>query len=582
MPQRSRETTVEQCRLARALRRRMVSPLRPAPTKHAASLLLPLHMKAHAVPRVVAQPAQIPDALHPLGLRVACRVLRAHNHVHVLAVARDGQVCAPQRPPPLPVVRLGRSVELCRLPRRTAVRRHVHAGHPLSTAAPGVSFDLHRSVACRDGSTILQIADCRLHRHFLDGSGGGPVHVAPIYAWGERLVVFALPVAGAFLIAQDDLGQPLDRASAHGARNQDAQGETVVQRQRLAVHLVHQQHVAVRVHRLAPRDRGAIGRGGIPVEPLKLHMLECGAVHIHTACPEDVAQAHARPGRIADGGHAPGQAAHVLRARHLCTPVATALQRRIDGDFLKCAEVVKGQRHGERRAVRCDVQAVVLGVNVRDREMVAGEEERVWRVQRVRQQLGWRLRVEGLQGAHVQGGVPFRLPCKRIVFVRGHMRLLGGQIAYEELLQDAPYIVVVVLLVQCPEGVNRPPRRKHNFVCPAWMHFNKFRDVIHAVFVGDPNASLWRGVLTDLFARVHWEIFAFRWFFAGYIPLEEQKRAGAETQGCEPRQKRRGGGGGGRLAATCAQGSDQGTERAGGPEGRRACSSAGKAGGISR
>jgi hypothetical protein len=88
------------------------------------------------------------------------------------------------------------------------------------------------------------------------------------------LVVVLLPVAVALFVSHYDPLDPLDVPRAHDPRDNDAQRETVIPRERLPVHLISQNDIATRIYGTAKRDGGAVGRSvGAVVTTLKLNVL---------------------------------------------------------------------------------------------------------------------------------------------------------------------------------------------------------------------------------------------------------------------------------------------------------------------
>src|ERR1051325_6687462 len=131
----------------------------------------------------------------------------------------------------------------------------------------------------------------------------------------RALLVFGLPhpvrlkllVAGERLVDHLDLGQPLDAGHPVPAGDDEAQRETVLRRERLAVHLVGEQQVVA--ERFPEREAALVALLDVAVDA----PVEAGEEHLDGPLPnarlfEQRPQRGAGPARGADGLEQPGLA----------------------------------------------------------------------------------------------------------------------------------------------------------------------------------------------------------------------------------------------------------------------------------
>mmetsp|Transcript_70279 Transcript_70279/g.186913 ORF Transcript_70279/g.186913 Transcript_70279/m.186913 type:complete len:223 (-) Transcript_70279:386-1054(-) len=221
------------------------------------------------MPRVVRKTAQVPYAVGALGLHVVGRVRGlAHQLLDGLPWAHR-HLRLPEGPCPRAMRWLSGAVSQRRgVPSVTSICRHVDANDRPAASRPREAT--HRQLLLWLGDrTGRRREDNRLHRHLLHRRVGFDVDaIEGADRRVEDLVGHpALPHALRLLRRGRHLAKPLDVAYAHVTRHDGAQREAVVGGQRLAVHLVSEQHVAVL------REGLGGGNGGLgPVDALKLHM----------------------------------------------------------------------------------------------------------------------------------------------------------------------------------------------------------------------------------------------------------------------------------------------------------------------
>ena len=169
-------------------------------------------------------------------------------------------------------------------------------------------------------------------------------------------------------------------------------------------------------------------------------------------------------------------------------------------------EVVEGEA-GRCYAVDVHLQDVLAGDHLRDGEMVADEEDVFGSDVSVDQEGGRGLRVERFTRVHFQNGRAGRVVRVRTLLVggRSHVTLspvLGADVADPHSLEEGECFVGGVDSEDFPEGVYRFALRQKDLLISTRMLTRELRDVVHAVLVCDPYATVWRHVLRYLFEGV--------------------------------------------------------------------------------
>mmetsp|Transcript_11742 Transcript_11742/g.18845 ORF Transcript_11742/g.18845 Transcript_11742/m.18845 type:complete len:447 (-) Transcript_11742:358-1698(-) len=443
------------------------------------------------MPGVAQHPAQVPGGGKGVGLLVEVRVNGLADQLEGLAGPcgpghREGE--REGRPGPAAVRRLARRPQRGHAPGAAPVGRDVHAHDAPAAAGPGVALDLH---LLPWGDLEARAGDRHhgLDRELLDRGCVLEVRVVvPVHAGAEALVVLHLPVAGALRRGGDDLAEPLDVAGADHARHHHPQRVAVVPGEVFPVHAPGQQRVPPGVHRLLRGDGHRVALLGVAVQALKVHVRQrLFPCLVQPAVPQHVAQAHAGPLRVADGRAAPAEPAQGLHLCHVRPPVPGALHGGGDGVVGELGlQLRQGEGHGPLPR-DLDLQSVVLGPNQGNGQVVALVEQLVRGEERVHQQRRRRLGIEGFGRIDQKCWVP-----RWIILVWVRSIGLGGRRVLERadpvLGQQLPHIGLVVLAVQRPVGLQRPPGGELQLGRPAGVRSREGRDVVHAALVCHPNA----------------------------------------------------------------------------------------------
>ena len=456
------------------------------------------------MPGVVEEPAQVPDARYRVGLHVVERVDRLAHDLHLVRVLEHGHLDLPQRPRPRAVGRLLVGVQVGRVPRLAAVRRHVHAQDAVAAAAERVAAHGDRAVDRLQHFARLRLAHDRVDGALVDRRRVAEVEAARVRRRRRALVVLRLPERQRLVGVGQDASEPLDASRADHARDDDAQRVAVVSRQLLAVHLVDEQHVAQRIGCLLYRDGHNVRLlRNVVVKTFKVDVLHLCVVFRVTGVQQDIPQTCPAPRGVADAGHSGDGAGHVLVLRHLRPPVARTLERRHHRVLLELAAQLVHAQHDRRLRRDLDLQLVRVDVDLGHGQVVADVEVRVGRDEVLDERVRQRLAVERLQAVEAEDGCTRRLLLVRVVLapIRQPHPIAQRYLADLHRVEDLLHFALVVDRVQIPEGLDRVACCEQNLVASR-MRVDELRDVVHIGAVGDPDARLRVVVLHDILDRV--------------------------------------------------------------------------------
>mmetsp|Transcript_77112 Transcript_77112/g.208214 ORF Transcript_77112/g.208214 Transcript_77112/m.208214 type:complete len:225 (-) Transcript_77112:322-996(-) len=222
---------------------------------------------------------------------------------------------------------------------------------------------------------------------------------------------------------------------------------------------------------------------------------------------EHIPQRHAGVLCSADGTHVPHDSLGLHEAAEMRAAVAGALHRRHDSSLGELGlQIVEGELH-RLHARPGDCEAVVLGVDVRDRVVVPHEEEVRGGDGRVDEQLAGRLGAARLGPVQDERRMAGRVDREGVVGGRGVRggEVVGVQRADAHVAQRVEGEGrVVVLLVKIPKGIYGFPRSKHDFVHPTRVPFHELCNVINALFVCHPNSDLGLVMRSNVCLSINW------------------------------------------------------------------------------
>ena len=370
----------------------------------------------------------------------------------------------------------------------------------------------------RQGLSVIFSLCSHLDGLLLDGRHAGDVHAVQVLHGGrEDLVVHtALPRPLALLRAQRDGLEPLHVSNSHKARDDCAERVPVLPRNRLPVHLVRHDGVAVGVQGLLDRDGGQHPVVGLELDVLDAHPLRrLGGVH--PGPRQQSSKRDSGPLRIADGPNVPRGALRAVHAVQAAPPIPAALHGGHDFLLLKVPlQVLEAQPDplgfllasapdGDRK-VQAELRVVVDRLH-RHGVVMPDVPKLVWGDPAVHEKRGWDLRVHGLGVVDGEGRVGGGLPREGIGGVglpRQTLGVLGVEHADLHLSKELLHrLVPKVLLIHPPERVHGLSRSEHDLRRPARVVLHELRDIVHLISSYHPYSRLRRVVLLHVRPAEH-------------------------------------------------------------------------------
>mmetsp|Transcript_22870 Transcript_22870/g.70023 ORF Transcript_22870/g.70023 Transcript_22870/m.70023 type:complete len:211 (-) Transcript_22870:381-1013(-) len=206
------------------------------------------------MPRIVGEPAQVPNSRNGIGLHIVRSVCRLADErvVGRASVSGDRDFRLPERPCPRAAPRLISALcQLGLLPRGATVSGHVDTNDAATATTVCKAAYIKRCTGL-DNCTCSRFDNEGLYGHLLHSRRGGDVLLSDLGNIRPKNFVSnaPLPHAGGVLSSRLDLGEPLCVANAHVPGDHDAYRGTVVKRDWIAIHLVRKQHIAHLGHSL--------------------------------------------------------------------------------------------------------------------------------------------------------------------------------------------------------------------------------------------------------------------------------------------------------------------------------------------